>query len=148
MRLANQALPEDRDDTGSCCTPAMRSPDVFVVLFEYGPEIAVGSAHCSVAGVPLVTADMFGSKRLNARSPASWAAQHFFQHADRFCSLRRRRGTLHRGSSPGETVLTDLDINAVTMTEASPESHPPRVGDRGSTVVQLSDRGGPDGRNE
>src|SRR5207302_8852974 len=38
VHLANFALPEQRDDFGGGLTPAMRSPDVFVVLFEYGPE--------------------------------------------------------------------------------------------------------------
>ena len=38
VHLATFPLPEERGDFGAGVTELMRSPDVFVVLFEYGPE--------------------------------------------------------------------------------------------------------------
>jgi hypothetical protein len=83
--LANFPLPEERDDFGGGVTTAMRSPDVFVVLFEYGPE-SLGRPLFAARGVPRLTATMFGSRRLQRPLPGQLGCQHFFTERDRpFC---------------------------------------------------------------
>src|SRR5215471_7417323 len=68
VHLANFALPERRDDFGGGVTTAMRSPDVFVVLFEYGRE-SVGTPLFAAQGIPRVDAAMFSSKRMQRPLP-------------------------------------------------------------------------------
>src|SRR4029078_13001922 len=77
VHLANFALPEHRDDFGGGVTPAMRSPDVFVTLFEYGPE-SLGTPLFAAHGVPRVDAAMFDSKRLQRPLPGQLGCQRFF----------------------------------------------------------------------
>jgi hypothetical protein len=85
VHLANFALPEQRDDFGGSVTPAMRSPDVFVTLFEYGAG-SLGTPLFARQGVPRVSADLFGSKRLQRPLPGQLGCQQFFTANGRpFC---------------------------------------------------------------
>ncbi|MDQ1435269.1 MAG: hypothetical protein QOF59_2085 [Actinomycetota bacterium] len=112
VHLANFALPEQRDDFGGGVTPLMRSADVFVVLFEYGPD-AVGKPLFAAQGIPRVTADMFGSKRLQRPLPGQLGCQRFFTARGRpFCLyvVAGSRAYLPRILAQVNAVLTDLDI--------------------------------------
>jgi hypothetical protein len=112
VHLANFALPEPRDDFGGGVTPLMRSADVFVVLFEYGPD-ALGTPLFAVPGIPRVTADMFGSKRLQRPLPGQLGCQRFFTaHGRPFCLyvVAGSRAYLPRLLAQVNAVLTGLDI--------------------------------------
>ena len=112
LHLANFALPEERDDFGGGVTPSMRSPDVLVVLFEYGPESA-GKPMFTADGVPRVTADMFGSKRLQRPLPGQLGCQRFFTaNARQFCLyvVAGSRAYLPRIITEVNAVLADLDV--------------------------------------
>ncbi|MCU1465010.1 MAG: hypothetical protein JWM72_938 [Actinomycetia bacterium] len=112
VHLANFALPEERDDFGGGVTPLMRSADVFVVLFEYGPD-AVGKPLFATQGIPRVTADMFGSKRLQRPLPGQLGCQRFFTaHGRPFCLyvVAGSRAYLPRILAEVNGVLTDLDV--------------------------------------
>ena len=112
VHLANFALPEQRDDFGGGVTPAMRSPDVFVVLFEYGPE-SLGTPLFASKGVPRVTAAMFGSKRLQRPLPGQLGCQHFFTANGRpFCLyvVAGSRAYLPRIVAEVNAVLAGLDV--------------------------------------
>jgi hypothetical protein len=112
VHLANFALPEHRDDFGGGVTPLMRSPDVFVVLFEYGPE-SLGTRMFAAQGVPRVSADMFGSKRLQRPLPGQIGCQRFFTANGRpFCLyvVAGSRAYLPRIIAEVNAVLADLDV--------------------------------------
>jgi hypothetical protein len=112
VHLANFALPEERDDFGGGVTTLMRSADVFVVLFEYGPD-AVGTPLFAAQGIPLVTADMFGSKRLQRPLPGQLGCQRFFTAQGRpFCLyvVAGSRAYLPRILAQVNAVLTNLDV--------------------------------------
>lgn len=112
LHLANFALAEERDDFGGGVTPSMRSPDVLVVLFEYGPESA-GKPMFAAEGMPRVTADMFGSKRLQRPLPGQLGCQRFFTTNGRqFCLyvVAGSRAYLPRIIVEVNAVLADLDV--------------------------------------
>jgi hypothetical protein len=63
----------------------MRSDDLLVVLFEYGPE-SVGSALFSAQGVPVVSAGDFDPNAMQRPLPGQSGAQYFFSVGGRaFC---------------------------------------------------------------
>jgi hypothetical protein len=112
VHLANFALPEQRDDFGGGLTPAMRSPDVFVALFEYGTN-SLGTPLFAPQGVPKVSADMFGSKRLQRPLPGQLGCQQFFTANGRPFCLYVVAGS--RAYLPGiiaevNAVLADLQV--------------------------------------
>ena len=112
VHLANFALPEHRDDFGGGVTPAMRSPDVFVALFEYGPE-SLGSPLFARQGIPRVTAALFDSKRLQRPLPGQLGCQQFFTVNQRpFCLyvVAGSRAYLPRIVAEVNTALADLDV--------------------------------------
>jgi len=112
VHLANFALPEQRDDFGGGVTTRMRAADVFVVLFEYGPE-SVGKPLFAARGIPRVTADMFGSKRLQRPLPGQLGCQRFFTAGGRpFCLyvVAGSRAYLPRLVAGVNLVLSDLDV--------------------------------------
>jgi hypothetical protein len=114
MHLANFPLPERRDDFGGGVTTAMRSPDVFVVLFEYGPE-SLGAPLFAATGVPRVAASMFGSKRLQRPLPGQLGCQQFFTVNDRpFCLyvVAGSRAYLPRIIAEVNAALTDLHVGS------------------------------------
>jgi hypothetical protein len=85
VHLANFALPEDRGDFGAGVVDAMRSGDMFLVLFEYGPE-SVGQPLFRHQGVPQLSPKHFSGRRLQRTRPGQVGAQLFFTAANRaFC---------------------------------------------------------------
>jgi hypothetical protein len=112
VHLANFALPERRDDFGGGVTPGMRSPDVFVTLFEYGPE-SLGAPLFASKGVPRIAAEMFASKRLQRPLPGQLGCQRFFTANGRpFCLyvVAGSRAHLPRIVSEVNAVLANLDV--------------------------------------
>jgi hypothetical protein len=112
VHLANFALPEQRDDFGGGVTPLMRSPDVFVVLFEYGPD-SLGAPLFATQGVPRVDAGMFGSKRLQRPLPGQLGCQLFFTANSRpFCLyvVAGSRAYLPRILGEVNAVLADVTV--------------------------------------
>ncbi len=85
VHLANFALPEDRGDFGSGAVDLMRSGDVFMTLFEYGPE-SVGQALFAQRGIPTLRPRMFASNALQKTISGQAGCQRFFTVANRaFC---------------------------------------------------------------
>jgi hypothetical protein len=85
VHLANFALPEDRGDFGSGAVDRMGSGDVFVTLFEYGPE-SVGQALFAQQGIPNLRPRMFASSALQKTISGQAGCQRFFTVANRaFC---------------------------------------------------------------
>jgi hypothetical protein len=112
VHLANFALPERRDDFGGGVTASMRSPDVFVVLFEYGKE-SVGTPLFAAQGVPRIDAAMFSSKRMQRPLPGQLGCQRFFTMNGRaFCLyvVAGSRAYLPRIVAEVNTVLAEVEI--------------------------------------
>jgi hypothetical protein len=112
VHLANFALPERRDDFGGGVTPAMRSADVFVALFEYGSE-SLGTPLFAADGVPRVTAGMFTSKRLQRPLPGQLGCQNFFTAGGRpFCLyvVAGSRAHLPRIVAEVNVVLAGVEV--------------------------------------
>jgi hypothetical protein len=85
LHFASFPLPDHRDDFGGNVTSNMRSSDVFVTLFEYGPE-SVGQPLFAARGVPRLRADMFAAQRLQRPLRGQVGCQLFFTQGDRaFC---------------------------------------------------------------
>jgi hypothetical protein len=85
IHLANFPLPEDRGDFGAGVTDRMAGADVFVAVFEYGPE-SVGQPLFAQQGVPTLTPAMFSPARLQRTIPGQLGAQRFFTAGGRaFC---------------------------------------------------------------
>jgi len=84
--FANFAMPEDRGDFGSAACAVMGPDNVFVCLFEYGPE-SVGRALFSPQGLPrdLQPSD-FDPRALQRVIPGQAGMQRFFTEGNRaFC---------------------------------------------------------------
>ena len=85
MHMANFPLPSERGDFGSGAVELMRSDNLLVVLFEYGPESA-GSPLFSARGVPTVSAGDFHPNAMQRPLPGQSGAQYFFSVGGRaFC---------------------------------------------------------------
>jgi hypothetical protein len=85
VHLGTFPLPQGRGDFGSGAVEIMRSDDLLVVLFEYGPESA-GTALFARGGVPRVTAADFAPNNMQRPIPGQSGAQYFFNQSGRaFC---------------------------------------------------------------
>lgn len=85
VHLATFAMPEERGDFGAGVTELMRTQDVFVTLFEYGPE-SLGTPMFRAQGVPEISVEDFSPKKLQRPIPGQVGCQLFFTEADRpFC---------------------------------------------------------------
>jgi hypothetical protein len=85
VHIASFPMPEERGDFGVGVTELMRSGDVFVTLFEYGPE-SLGQPLFAAQGVPRLTPDLFTSRRLQRTLPGQVGCQLFFTAKRRaFC---------------------------------------------------------------
>jgi hypothetical protein len=85
LHMANFSLPERRGDFGAGVVEHMKDDDVFVVVFEYGPE-SVGQALFRHVGVPRLRPADFSAHRLQRTLPGQAGAQMFFQANGRaFC---------------------------------------------------------------
>jgi hypothetical protein len=84
--LANFALPEDRADFGSGAVDLMGPDNLFVCLFEYGPE-AVGTALFAPQGLPRkLRPGQFSPRALQHVIVGQSGYQHFFTEGNRaFC---------------------------------------------------------------
>jgi hypothetical protein len=112
VHLASFPLPEARGDFGAGVTELMRSPDVFVTLFEYGPE-SLGSPMFATQGVPRLTPDLFSSARLQRPLPGQVGCQLFFTEGGRpFCLyvVAGSRAYLPRIINEVNAVLDQLEI--------------------------------------
>ena len=110
--VASFALPEQRDDFGGGVTNLMRSSDVFMTLFEYGPE-ATTQKLFAAEGIPRVTAQMFSPNKLQRRIPGQLGCQVFFQTAGRaFCLylVAGSRASLPRIVQQVNEALAQLEI--------------------------------------
>jgi hypothetical protein len=86
VHLANFPLPEVRGDFGGGVVEHLRSGDVFVVLFDYGPD-AVDQPLFARHGMPQLTPSHFRSANLQRAIPGQVGAQRFFQHHGRAFGL-------------------------------------------------------------
>jgi hypothetical protein len=112
VHLATFPMPEQRGDFGQGVTELMRSPDVFVTLFEYGPE-SVGTPLFAHQGIPRLTADMFSPTRLQRMLPGQLGCQVFFTENGRpFCLyvVAGSRAHLPRIITEVNLVLDGLEI--------------------------------------
>src|SRR3954469_17168035 len=113
VHLASFPMPEARGDFGVGVTELMRRGDVFVTLFEYGPE-SVGTPMFAAKGIPTLTTAMFGPRRLQRTLPGQIGCQLFFT-ADRrpFCLYVVDAGRFHLRPAVMEVnaVLQKLDLS-------------------------------------
>jgi hypothetical protein len=116
LHLASFPLPDHRDDFGGNVTSSMRAADVFVTLFEYGPE-SVGQRLFAARGVPRLRADMFAAQRLQRPLPGQVGCQLFFTEGGRaFCLyvVAGSRATLPRAIARVNAALDALRIERRT----------------------------------
>ena len=115
LHVASFPLPEQRDDFGGNFTSTMRSSDVFVSLFEHGPDAALQPLF-SARGVPRVTAAMFSPNRLLQRRPGQVGCQLFFNaNARAFCLyvVAGSRASLPRIVAQVNDALAELHVDAI-----------------------------------
>ena len=86
VHLANFGLPEERGDFGSGAVDIMGPGNLFVCLFEYGPE-SVGTALFAPQGMPRsLTPSQFSPRALQHVIPGQAGFQTFFTEQNRaFC---------------------------------------------------------------
>ena len=85
--FASFAIPDDIGDFGSGAVQLMGPSDVFVTLFEYGPE-SVGRALFARQGRPAAFTDSdFSPMRLRRGIPGQSGTQYFFTEGGRPFSL-------------------------------------------------------------
>ena len=98
VHLANFALPERRGDFGSGAVDVMGGTDVFVCLFEYGPE-SLGQPLFARRGMPRdLVPRLFSTTSLQRTIAGQSGYQVFFTEAGRPFSLYVVLGS-HRASS-------------------------------------------------
>jgi hypothetical protein len=98
VHLANFALPERRGDFGSGAVDLMGGTDVFVCLFEYGPE-SLGQPLFARRGMPRELAPrLFSTTSLQRTIAGQSGYQVFFTEAERPFCLYVVLGS-HRASS-------------------------------------------------
>lgn len=86
VHLANFPLPEVRGDFGGGVVEHLRAGDVFVVLFDYGPD-AVDQPLFAQRGMPQLSPGHFHSGNLQRTLPGQVGTQRFFQHRGRAFGL-------------------------------------------------------------
>jgi len=86
VHLANFAIPDDRGDFGSGAVELMTADNLFITLFEYGPE-SVGQAMFAAEGLPRqLSAGDFNPKALQRTLAGQSGYQTFFTEGGRpFC---------------------------------------------------------------
>ena len=83
--LANFAMPAQRGDFGSGAVGLMGARNVFISLFEYGPESA-GAALFEPRGMPSPQSSEFSPSALQRQLPGQVGLQRFFTESGRpFC---------------------------------------------------------------
>ena len=86
MHVASFPLPAERGSFGTGAVELMSSSDVFMTLFEYGPESA-GTPLFAAEGIPRqIAARDFDRNALQRAMPGQSGLQRFFTHEARaFC---------------------------------------------------------------
>jgi len=113
VHIASFPLPEERGDFGVGVTELMRSGDVFLTLFEYGPE-SLGTPLFASIGIPKLNVDQFGSRRLQRTLPGQVGCQLFFTASRRpFCLYVVVAGRLHLRPALAQVnaILEKLDLS-------------------------------------
>ena len=113
VHLATVPLPEERGDFGGFVVDTLVGDDVFVTLFEYGPESANKSLFAT-RGLPrTLRADQFSPRRLQRSLPGQTGCQIFFTEAGRaFCLyvVVGDRRQITRGISRVNSLLADVRV--------------------------------------
>jgi len=112
VHVASFPMPEARGDFGVGVTELMRSGDVFVTLFEYGPE-SLGTPLFASQGVPALSVDLFSARRLQRTLSGQLGCQLFFTADNRpFCLYVVIAGRLHVRALVREVndMLQKLDL--------------------------------------
>jgi hypothetical protein len=117
LHLASFPLPDERDDFGGNVTSRMRASDVFVTLFEYGPE-SVGQRLFAAQGVPRVAPGMFASQRLQRPLPGQVGCQQFFTEGGRAFCLYVVSGS--RASLPQAVARVNAALGALHIERRHP----------------------------
>ena len=87
LHVASFPMPADRGSFGAGAVELMNNQDIFMTLFEYGPE-SVGTALFANQGVPrAVLAGDFDRHALQIGISGQSGLQHFFTHNGRAFSL-------------------------------------------------------------
>jgi hypothetical protein len=113
VHMANFALPEQRDDFGQDLTHRMTAGDMFVVLFEYGPD-SVGQPLFAAQGMPTITPAMFTAHGAQRPLPGQLGCQRFFTANGRaFCiyALAGSRAAVSATTPHVNAGLSDLVIH-------------------------------------
>ncbi len=111
--LANFALPPDRGDFGSGAVETMGPNDVFVCLFEYGPE-SVGTALFATEGMPrTVDPSSFSAAKLQRTIRGQAGYQTFFTEAGRAFTLFVVLGS--RGRTAELVPTVDAALAAIVI---------------------------------
>jgi hypothetical protein len=86
MHLGSFPLPVERGSFGSGAVELMNNQDIFMALFEYGPD-SVGTALFAAEGIPRnLQARQFDRNMLQRALPGQTGLQQFFTHNGRaFC---------------------------------------------------------------
>lgn len=114
VHVASFPMPEERGDFGVGVTDLMRSGDVFVTLFEYGPE-SLGQPLFASVGVPHLSADQFSTRRLQRTLRGQLGCQLFFTANRRpFCLYVVVAGRVHLRPLLAQVnaMLQALDLTA------------------------------------
>lgn len=86
MHVGSFPLPVERGSFGSGATELMAADDIFVVLFEYGPESADTPLFASQGLPRRLSPDDFDRNALQRALPGQSGLQHFFTENGRaFC---------------------------------------------------------------
>jgi hypothetical protein len=115
VHLANFALPEDRGDFGSGAVELMGDQNLFVCLFEYGPE-SVGTALFAAQGMPrTIDPARYSSSQLQRTIRGQAGYQTFFTEAGRAFTLFVALGSGRRAAElapQADAVLATTTIEA------------------------------------
>ncbi len=108
LHAATVALPEVRGDFGGGVTGQLGPQDVFLSLFEYGPE-AVATPLFATKGRPRPSAADFSPSNLQRSTPGQSGNQWFFQEAGRAFCLYVVFGSHARRAAQVPTVRSMID---------------------------------------
>lgn len=113
VHLANFALPENRGDYGSGAVDLMGAGNLFLCLFEFGPE-SVGQALFARQGVPTdLSPQQFNANSLQRAIPGQAGTQAWFTEAGRAFCLYAVLG--RRGDAAALAPVANLAMAATTI---------------------------------
>lgn len=113
MHIGNFPLPADRGDFGSGAVETMGEGDVFVCLFEYGPE-SVGQPLFAPQGMPrTIDPTAFSAAQLQRTLRGQAGYQTFFTEGGRAFTLFVVLGS--RGRAGDLSPVVDAALAAITI---------------------------------